>query len=757
MRIPLLAAVLLAGCAGPSTPSSPAAPAVYHATLANGLRVVLCEDDTVPMLAMKLSFRVTWRDEPPGQEGIRFLGLASVTDLPGLTERVEQVGGWWDPTNHYPEVRSQDIVLSPRDLPLGVGVFREMLESTTTGSARAAELFRKERGDYLQYMRAQAAPDPLDAAGFAEPFAHNDPSGVKEALNSLTEEEFLAFRGRHFAPTRAEVTLVGAFHPAEALALLKRELGGLPNPPEAIPQPQVFRRFLPGRRRWNGSAPTLRVGYPVPAAVPALTMKAVSLALREALTEVPELKACQVRTDTRPGQRLLRIECPGASKTLLPLVDKRLDTFVADLDEARTRRAADKVHQLMAVGPPTRFGNVYWLSWALAFEAEPLAWEWRNPWTELGRLATLKPGALQSAAASILVPARRLVLAEDVEAAEETTGEAVVGPPAFPFPDEPPPAEPSAPGPSYLNPRVRRLAGGSLFFLESPARPWFSVAGILPRGTLDRDTAAYVERLEKTHPEGAEKKEERTLALQAGGDALVLKFQGPCQDAGALLEQIRKIQAWLGQAPASGPGWTWMVCGPGPAEGLEAAFRPEPRTPVAAVLVRPAAPAFLVRIPLGRPRDAESRAAVRLLTRWLTPEVRTQQRYGPFTLDLPKIEPAPEDVSLPRDAAGDSLILRFPSGNPQECLAWLKAGAGTSTLTQGPMDHLRGHALASLLGDFGGSPGDALLAAVMAPWEGGADARIYDEEESALRTMTPERFQAVIRSWLEGAALPEGP
>ncbi len=162
-------------------------------------------------------------------------------------ERVERWGGWWDPTNYYPEVSAKDWVVHARFLQGSIGIAREMLEAMTPGQDEAAAAafatWSEEGGRYTSTAPSQ--PNVLHQACFEEPFAQADPRSRLPDTSAIGAGDLLGYRQGNFMPSRVTVTIVGAFDPQEALRLVRERLGTIGGGREAR-EPTVPDRALRG-------------------------------------------------------------------------------------------------------------------------------------------------------------------------------------------------------------------------------------------------------------------------------------------------------------------------------------------------------------------------------------------------------------------------------------------------------------------------------------------------------------------------------
>ena len=235
----------------PSTPLPPfALPEGRHLVrhqLANGLKVVLHRDPTLPLVAVNLWYHVGSKNERPGRTGFAhlfehmlFQGSANV----GTNDHfryLQEVGGvangstWYDRTNYYETLPSRHLELalwleSDRMGYLLPGLTAEKLEN----QRQVVMNERRQRVDNQPYGRAMERL-------FELLFPHDHPYrwpviGRMEDIEAATLDEVRAFFSTYYGPGNAVLSLAGSFEPARALAAIERWFGGLPASP---PVPRV--------------------------------------------------------------------------------------------------------------------------------------------------------------------------------------------------------------------------------------------------------------------------------------------------------------------------------------------------------------------------------------------------------------------------------------------------------------------------------------------------------------------------------------
>jgi zinc protease len=217
-------------------------------TLANGLRVVLHPDRSLPLVAVNLWYHVGSKNERPGRTGFAHLFehmLFQGSEHVGTNDHfryVQQVGGvangstWYDRTNYYE-------TLPGHQLDLGL-----WLESDRMGfllPAITAENLETQRQVVMNERRQRVENQPYGRAGERlrellyppdHPY-HWPVIGYMEDIAAATLDEVRAFFRTYYAPNNAVLTLAGDLDPASALERVEAYFGeisaGPPLPPLA--------------------------------------------------------------------------------------------------------------------------------------------------------------------------------------------------------------------------------------------------------------------------------------------------------------------------------------------------------------------------------------------------------------------------------------------------------------------------------------------------------------------------------------------
>ncbi len=208
--------------------------------LANGLRVNLSLDQSVPIVGVNLWYAVGSRNERPGRTGfahlfehMMFQGSAHVSKNRHF-ELVEQAGGslnastWFDRTNYYETLPSHHLELALWLESDRMGwLLPAMNPEKLHNQQEVVKNERKERYDNQPYgdwdERLQALVFPAD-----HPY-HHPVIGSMEDIGAATLEDVAEFFRTFYVPNNAVLTLAGDFDPDSALDLVDRYFGAIPS------------------------------------------------------------------------------------------------------------------------------------------------------------------------------------------------------------------------------------------------------------------------------------------------------------------------------------------------------------------------------------------------------------------------------------------------------------------------------------------------------------------------------------------------
>jgi zinc protease len=248
MSVPLALFAALAPLATPTLPSIPAE--VF--TLPNGLRVILSEDHTAPVVGIDILYNVGSKDERPGRTGfahlfehLMFEGSEHVPK--GEADRlIEAAGGnanggtRSDSTEYWEQVPSnalEQMLFIESDR---MGFLLPTLVQAKLDNQR--DVVRNERRQSYEMRPYGLAPITLAANLWDPEFPyHWLPIGSHEDLEAASLEDVRDFFQRYYNPRNATLAIAGDFDPKKTRALVAKWFGALPGgspPARTYPAPK---------------------------------------------------------------------------------------------------------------------------------------------------------------------------------------------------------------------------------------------------------------------------------------------------------------------------------------------------------------------------------------------------------------------------------------------------------------------------------------------------------------------------------------
>ncbi len=217
-------------------------------TLPNGMRVILSEDHTLPVVALNIWYDVGSRNEVPGRTGLAHLfehmmfeGSRNVAANQHIGH-VERVGGsgnastWLDRTNYYETVPSSflELILWLEADRLD-GFVDALTQEKLDNQRDVVKNERRQRIDNAPYgdwdERVQRMMYPAD-----HPY-HHPVIGSMEDLDAASVQDVADFFRTYYAPNNGVLTLAGDFDPAEAKRLIHKYFAPIARGPEIPPLP----------------------------------------------------------------------------------------------------------------------------------------------------------------------------------------------------------------------------------------------------------------------------------------------------------------------------------------------------------------------------------------------------------------------------------------------------------------------------------------------------------------------------------------
>ncbi|MBI3403859.1 MAG: insulinase family protein [Acidobacteria bacterium] len=260
-----------------STISPPKMEVKLH-TLPNGLRLLMLEDHSSPIVNAQVWYHVGSKDERAGRTGFAHLfehlmykGSAHVA-TEEHSRIIEAAGGVDNATTR------DDATIYWETFPSNYLERVMWLEADRMGSLKVDDAnFKSEREVVKEERRANFEDRPyglvfedLYAAAFTvHPYSHTA-IGSMEDLNKATIEDVQEFHRTFYRPDNATMVLAGDFDPAEAIAWATKYFSGISKPAAEIPliakpePPQAAEKRLT-KAYANAPLPAVVVAYKMPA------------------------------------------------------------------------------------------------------------------------------------------------------------------------------------------------------------------------------------------------------------------------------------------------------------------------------------------------------------------------------------------------------------------------------------------------------------------------------------------------------------
>ena len=212
---------------------------IHQRTLANGLRVVVSPDHTVPNVTVNIWVGVGSRHETPGRTGFAHLfehlmfqgsrNVASGEHFSALMAQGARLNAttWFDRTNYFETVPTGALELA---LWLEADRHGHLLDAVTQENLdNQRDVVKEEKRQRYDNLPYGTALIDVYAAVFPEGHPYHHPTiGSMEDLDAATLEDVHAFFRAHYGPNNTVLTLVGDVTPEEGFAAAERYFGPLP-------------------------------------------------------------------------------------------------------------------------------------------------------------------------------------------------------------------------------------------------------------------------------------------------------------------------------------------------------------------------------------------------------------------------------------------------------------------------------------------------------------------------------------------------
>jgi zinc protease len=217
--------------------------AIKQFNLANGLRVILCEDHVIPVVSVALYYDVGSRNEKTGRTGfahlfehMMFQGSENVPKAAHF-QYIFNAGGTMNGTTSTERTNYFE-TLPASHLPLALWLESDRMRSLKVtqenldNQRNAVQEEKRLRYDNQPYVNAFLRINELI---FKNPANAHSTIGSMEDLDAATIEDVQEFFRIYYAPNNAVLTIAGDFEEGEAIALVRQYFEGIPSQPPPPP------------------------------------------------------------------------------------------------------------------------------------------------------------------------------------------------------------------------------------------------------------------------------------------------------------------------------------------------------------------------------------------------------------------------------------------------------------------------------------------------------------------------------------------
>jgi len=210
--------------------------------LENGLRVIVQEDHTTPVVSVHVMYHVGSKHERPGRTGfahlfehLMFQGSQHVVN-DGHFKYVQDAGGtlngstWFDRTNYFETLPSNDLELGLWLESDRMGFFEQAITQEKLDNQR--DVVKNERRQSYENRPYGLAVETVLRMAYPEGHPYRHPTiGFMEDLDAASLEDVREFFRTFYTPDNAVLVLVGDIESDRAFELADRYFGEIPRGP----------------------------------------------------------------------------------------------------------------------------------------------------------------------------------------------------------------------------------------------------------------------------------------------------------------------------------------------------------------------------------------------------------------------------------------------------------------------------------------------------------------------------------------------
>ena len=234
-------------------------------TLANGLRVIVQEDHTTPVVSVHVMYHVGSKHERPGRTGfahlfehLMFQGSENVMEDAHF-KYIQNAGGslngstWFDRTNYFETLPSNELELGLWLESDRMGFFESAITQEKLDNQR--NVVKNERLQSYENRPYGLAVETILSMVYPEGHPYRHPTiGFMEDLDAASLEDVKAFFHKFYTPDNAVLVLAGDLEAGEGFDLAHEYFGDIPRgsgalqvsapmvPPIGQPRDRIFDR-----------------------------------------------------------------------------------------------------------------------------------------------------------------------------------------------------------------------------------------------------------------------------------------------------------------------------------------------------------------------------------------------------------------------------------------------------------------------------------------------------------------------------------
>jgi zinc protease len=230
----------------PGPPVTPRLPIASERTLANGLRVIVARDGTLPLVTAQLTIRGGGAADPAGKAGLADFTASLLSQGAGsrtaeeVARDIEALGGHIDANAGWDGTRI-DLQALTAKLPQSMAIFADVARRPTFAEAELERL-RARTLDSLEVALQQpgelARFAAADAVFAGTPYGHVL-NGTPASIKRFARADVTAFHQAWYRPDNAVLVLTGDITPDQGFALAQQAFGDWQKPSTPLPRVQV--------------------------------------------------------------------------------------------------------------------------------------------------------------------------------------------------------------------------------------------------------------------------------------------------------------------------------------------------------------------------------------------------------------------------------------------------------------------------------------------------------------------------------------